>query len=168
MTIRPFELGRDDVDELTRLLHAAYRELLEMGLAFTATRQTAETTRDRIAGAHCLLAIDEGRMIGTATVDRGGPHHRVAYYQSPTVAVFSQFGVDPQRRGEGIGKALLAASEDWARAAGCTELALDTSDQAVHLIELYEMWGFSIVDRHDWRPGVNYLSVVMSKRLADP
>lgn len=107
-------------------------------------------------------------MIGTATVDRGGAHHRVAYYHSPTVAVFSQFGVDPLRRGEGIGKALLAACEAWARTAGCKELALDTSDQAVHLIQLYEAWGFSMVDTHDWRPGVNYLSVVMSKRIADP
>ena len=46
-----------------------------------------------------------------------------------------------------------------------TELALDTSENATHLIALYEKWGYTQVATHDWRPGVNYLSVVMSKRL---
>lgn len=37
---------------------------------------------------------------------------------------------------------------------------------ATHLIALYEKWGYTQVATHDWRPGVNYLSVVMAKSLA--
>ena len=35
--------------------------------------------------------------------------------------------VDPDMRGQGIGRALVAVAEEWARAKGCTEMASDTS-----------------------------------------
>lgn len=34
--------------------------------------------------------------------------------------------VDPEHRGKGVGKALIEASEDWARTQGCVEFASDT------------------------------------------
>ena len=34
--------------------------------------------------------------------------------------------VEPDRRGRGIGRALLTAAEEWARREGCTEFASDT------------------------------------------
>ncbi len=34
--------------------------------------------------------------------------------------------VDPDHRRSGIGRALVVAAEDWARAQGCTEIASDT------------------------------------------
>jgi GNAT superfamily N-acetyltransferase len=165
--VRAFDLEKDDVDRLTELLHRAYAELLEQGLEFTATRQSSETTRERIQGGCCFVAEDEGQYVGTATVEPGGPDHRVRHYRLPSVAVFSQFGVDPSRRSEGIGGDLLRACKTWAAHRGLTEIALDTSEQAHHLIELYRRWGFELVDTHDWRPGVNYLSVVMSRRLSE-
>lgn len=170
--IRPFDLETDDLVALTALLHRAYAELLEQGLRFTATAQPPEQTRSRIEGGMCYLAVDGDSMIGTATAHENDPDDDVRYYRRPGVATFSQFGVDPQRRGEGIGQALLRACEAWALEAGHREIALDTSEQATHLIALYKKWGFEIVDSHDYRPtdhqpsGVNYLSVVMSKRLA--
>ncbi len=35
--------------------------------------------------------------------------------------------VDPDCRGHGVGRALVAAGEEWARAAGCREMASDTN-----------------------------------------
>jgi aminoglycoside 6'-N-acetyltransferase I len=35
--------------------------------------------------------------------------------------------VDPDWRGSGVGRALVQAAEDWARSAGCREMASDTS-----------------------------------------
>ena len=50
-------------------------------------------------------------------------------------------------RGQGVGKALLSASEDWARSRGCTEMASDTelgneASEAAHL-----RLGFEVVGR---------------------
>jgi aminoglycoside 6'-N-acetyltransferase I len=35
--------------------------------------------------------------------------------------------VDPDMRGQGLGRALVEAAESWARAQGCTEMASDTT-----------------------------------------
>lgn len=60
---------------------------------------------------------------------------------------------------------LLNRVESRAAQEGYLELALDTAESASHLIGLYERLGFRIVDSHDWRPGTNYSSVIMSKSL---
>jgi aminoglycoside 6'-N-acetyltransferase I len=57
---------------------------------------------------------------------------------SSPVGYLEGWFVIPRTRGQGVGKCLLAASEDWARSRGCTEMASDTdignkSSAAVHL-----------------------------------
>jgi aminoglycoside 6'-N-acetyltransferase I len=42
------------------------------------------------------------------------------------VAFLEGWFVSPDARGRGVGRALVAASEEWARSQGCTELASDT------------------------------------------
>ncbi len=156
----------DSLAELTDLLHRAYRELAEAGMHFTATHQTVETTARRVQEGECWVAELDGKLVGTIVWVRPDPEDRVAYYRHPHVAHFGQFGVCPHHRGLGIGQALLQKVEAEALQAGFTELALDTSENATHLIGLYTQWGYAQVATHDWRPGVNYLSVVMSKLLA--
>lgn len=162
--IRKLQAG-DSLAELTDLLHRAYRELAEAGMRFTATHQTVETTARRVQEGECWVAELDGKLVGTIVWVRPDPEDHVAYYRHPHVAHFGQFGVDPHHRGLGIGQALLQKVEAEALRAGYTELALDTSENAAHLIALYTQWGYAQVATHDWRPGVNYLSVVMSKRL---
>lgn len=163
MDIRLLEAS-DDMEALTEMLHRAYRELLEMGLHFTATRQTVETTRLRASEGECWVAVEEGMIIGTITWVKGHPAHDVAYYQRPQLAYFTQFGVDTNARGRGIGRELLFLVESRAASSGHSEMALDTSIQATHLIELYARYGYEIVDEHQWE-SVNYLSVIMAKNL---
>jgi aminoglycoside 6'-N-acetyltransferase I len=71
-----------------------------------------------------LLAEDPaGRAIGLAELSirgcaEGCRTERVAYLEG--------WFVEPGARTRGVGRALVAASEDWARAQGCTEFASDT------------------------------------------
>jgi GNAT superfamily N-acetyltransferase len=111
------------------------------------------------------VALAEGSLVGTIVWVRPSEDEDVAYYRLPHVAHFGQFGVDPDHRHQGVGGRLLAQVEGQARSGGFLELALDTSEYAHHLIALYERLGFAIVDRHDWRPNVNYPSVIMAKPL---
>jgi GNAT superfamily N-acetyltransferase len=49
--------------------------------------------------------------------------------------------VDPTRRSEGIGKALIAAIRGWARERGATHLELDSADARVDAHRFYEREG---------------------------
>ena len=51
-----------------------------------------------------------------------------------------------------------------ARELGFTQLAIDTSEHASHLIKTYERRGYNFIEFHQWNI-TNYRSVVMSKNL---
>ena len=155
---------QDDLGELTKLLNRAYARLADMGLNFVATYQDEATTRRRIADAECFVAEADGKIVGTILLRLPGVSHGCDWYNQPNVAVFGQFGVEPDFQGHGIGSALLAHVEEKAKEAGATELALDTAKPATHLIELYQKKGFRIVDEVQWDI-TNYRSVIMSKDL---
>lgn len=55
--------------------------------------------------------------------------------------------VDADKRRRGIGRALVAAAEDWARAQGCAEFASDTQIDNQASAAAHEALGFSEVDR---------------------
>lgn len=59
---------------------------------------------------------------------------------------------------------LLQRAEQWAKDSGFAELAMDTAEQATHLVELYARFGYEHVGWVHW-PGKVYRSVVLSKRL---
>lgn len=171
VTIRPLA-EPDSLDELTALLHRAYAPLGAAGLNFTAVDQSEQVTRERIAGGHCLVAVDGDRIVGTATV-RGmhdpnrDRHARVSpWFFRRDVAHLNQFAVDPAGQGRGVGARLMAACEDWARAQGHHGIALDTAEPATHLRERYERAGYREVTRLQ-RDGKHYRSIVMLKPLGD-
>jgi hypothetical protein len=58
----------------------------------------------------------------------------------------------------------MAAVEDLACAADASELALDTAEPALHLIDWYERRGYRFIEYVQWR-GKRYRSVIMSKTL---
>lgn len=154
--------SNDDVAQLTALLHRAYKELADMGLRYTATWQTAAITEERIQGGRCTVAVLNGRFVGTVTFYRESDG--CEWYERPDVASFGQFGVDPDFRGQGIGRTLLDIVEAQARESGAEELALDTAEGATHLISLYLKRGFRFVQHVQWHE-TNYRSVILSKRL---
>jgi GNAT superfamily N-acetyltransferase len=159
------EWGPDDsIEDLTELLHRAYRPLGEAGLNFTAVDQSVEVTRSRIAHGTCFVAINDGRIVGTVTVEPPYADSPCEYYRTPAVAAAHQLAVEPEIQGSGLGALLLKRAEDWARDKGYRELAIDTAAPAAHLIDYYKRRGFQPVGRVQWR-GKTYESVVLSKAL---
>ncbi|HLK38910.1 MAG TPA: GNAT family N-acetyltransferase [Polyangiaceae bacterium] len=55
--------------------------------------------------------------------------------------------VEPARRGAGVGRVLMQAAEEWARAKGCRELASDTWIDHESSQRAHEALGFEVVDR---------------------
>lgn len=135
-----------------------------MGFNYTAFDQSEEVTRERIAGGSCLVAVDGPVLIGTVMFYAPGKSTGCPWYERPGIATIGQFGVLPAYQGQGIGNMLLGKTLRRAVSAGASELALDTSEGADHLIGWYERHGFRFVEYAQWT-GKTYRSVIMSKSL---
>ena len=167
VTIRLLE-PTDSIEELTEVLHRAFKSLADMGLHFTAVDQSPQVTRQVIKDAECYVAVLKGRIVGTCTFKckktdqtTGSP-----WLDHPDVVSHTQLAVDPDLPAMGIARALHDVIEDRARELGATEIALDTAENAKHLVRLYQWSGYRIVDTA-YAVHTNYRSVVMSKRLRE-
>ncbi len=70
-----------------------------------------------------LIAFDEdGRAIGMAELFI---RNHAEDCETDRVAYLEGWYVDPGARRQGVGRALIAAAEDWARRQGCTEFGSD-------------------------------------------
>jgi GNAT superfamily N-acetyltransferase len=163
----------DSLESLTALLHRAYAPLAAMGLNFTAVDQPVAHTARRIADGHCIVAERDGVVVGSVVVEGAWDAHRMPgarrcpWYLRRDVAHLHQLGVEPSAQGLGIGRALVAACEQWARERGYRAIALDTAAPAAHLRAWYARLGYADVDEVQWE-GKTYRTVIMVKPLAQP
>jgi len=162
-TIRRFQVG-DSLAELTELLHAAYRQLGDLGFNYTAVDQSIQVTEKRLAAGECLVAVSGRRLVGTITFYPKEAAAGCPWYDRPEVSSLGQFGVLPTLQRMGFGRRLLAAAEDLALGTGAEELALDTAEGATHLVDWYHRCGWRFVEHAHWR-GKTYRSVIMSKSI---
>jgi RimJ/RimL family protein N-acetyltransferase len=161
--IRPLK-DADSITELTALVRAAYKQLGEMGFRYWGTWQSEDDTGDRCAEGHCLVAEQNGELIGTVTVRNSFDLSDPDWSREPSTWIVGQFAVRPDSQRSGIGSRLMTEAERHAFENGGTECAIDTAEGAAHLIDYYHDRGYRKVGMVDW-DGTNYVSVVMSKRL---
>lgn len=162
ITIRPFSQN-DSISELTSLLHRAYKRLADMGLYFVATYISEEDMQSFIDRGECFVAVSGEKIIGTILLypmDKNTPE----IYQRDDLQVFGKFAVEPEYQCKGIGGMMMDYIEKYVKEKGIKELALDTAEQAQHLIDYYSKRGFKQVGYYKWTT-TNYRSVVMTKRL---
>ena len=91
-----------------------------------------------------LVADDGGALVGFVelsirNIAEGCSTDRVAYLEG--------WWVDVGKRRQGIGRALVRAAEEWARAQGCTELASDTEIDNESSAAAHAALGFEEVER---------------------
>ena len=79
-----------------------------------------------------------------ATLDDERVGAAVVRIEPPGQALLWDLRVAPGSRGQGIGAALLAAGEEWARARGCGRLNVETQDINVAACRFYESRGFRL------------------------
>lgn len=83
-----------------------------------------------------LVADDDGQLVGFCTGYQDMHSVRFGYR-----AWVEDLAVDPGRRSEGIGKALLDAIKAWARERGATHLELDSAETRTDAHRFYEREG---------------------------
>jgi GNAT superfamily N-acetyltransferase len=85
----------------------------------------------------CVLVADDGGvLVGICTVYQDIHSVRFGYR-----AWVEDLAVDPTRRSEGIGKALLDAAKEWAKARGATHFELDSALERTDAHRFYRREG---------------------------
>ncbi|MCC6228700.1 MAG: GNAT family N-acetyltransferase [Phycisphaerales bacterium] len=161
----------DPIPEITKLLHRAYAAQVAMGLAPLAGRQDDATTARRCNSGECYVATLKDtthprgeRIVGIILFHEEEPDQGPPWFQQPHVDSFSQFAVDTNLQGRGIGQILLDTVERRARECGSTELALSMADPDTALKNFYLKRGYRFVEFWKW-PYTNYTSAILSKTL---
>jgi GNAT superfamily N-acetyltransferase len=162
----------DPIPDITKLLHRAYAGQVAMGLRPLAGRQDDETTRRRCHSGECYLAVIDDpartphseRIVGVILFHEVEPDQGPPWFQNKFVDSFSQFAVDPDVQGKGIGLHLLNTAEDRAKSCGASELACSMAEPDSNLLNFYFKRGYRFIEHWQW-PYTNYRSAILSKSL---
>jgi RimJ/RimL family protein N-acetyltransferase len=140
MSLRVRAAEPADAAELVVLASAVAAEPEGWLLADARWRSVADERRyiralKRHPDGALLVAEDEGALVGRLSIARD-PHPSSAHVADLGLMVLAPF------RRRGIGAALLAAAEEWARAAAVTKLELHVFPHNEPAIALYEKHGY--------------------------
>jgi GNAT superfamily N-acetyltransferase len=140
-SLRPMEVRAAEHEDIEALI-AAYQWL------FAPPGSTPSVWDERRAAVALGQAVDSHDAAVLVSVDEAGAItgfitgyldiHSVRYGYRCWV---EDFAVDPGRRSQGIGKALLEAMRGWARERGATHLELDSADARLDAHRFYEREG---------------------------
>lgn len=98
-----------------------------------------------------LVAVDVDRPVGTVTwCPPGSASAQLA--RRPDQGEFRTLAVDPDARGRGVGRALVEACVERARAAGLDEVLLCSLTEMTTAHRLYLSMGFERRPALDWSP----------------
>jgi GNAT superfamily N-acetyltransferase len=144
-----------DIPALVQLINAAF--IVEQ-FVFDGDRINAEETRAFMAAGKFLLAEDAAGFAGCVYLeirqDRG---------------YLGLLAVDPARQGTGLGRRLVAAAEEYFRAAGCSAIDLRVISQRTPLPPFYRRLGYAEIGTAPFSPSLQTKVpghyIVMSKRL---
>jgi ribosomal protein S18 acetylase RimI-like enzyme len=89
-----------------------------------------------------LGALQDGRVLGTATLEMDQTLGDDDVDLPPDTASLRMLGVAPDARGTGVGRALVEACIERAREGGKSVLVLRTTDRMASARRLYEALGF--------------------------
>jgi GNAT superfamily N-acetyltransferase len=88
-----------------------------------------------------LLARDDERPVGRAAVAVGADAYRLDRFQRPDMAVLWDIRVAPERRRQGVGRALFWQAAGWAKERGYGQLGLETQNVNVAACRFYARQG---------------------------
>lgn len=164
MTIEVREVRPEEHTEAGEVTADSYREFAREGDPdWPEYLQRIVDIEGRTAVAIVLVAIEDGRIVGTVTLELDGRIDDDHGTLAPDEAHIRMLGVRPDARGRGIGSLLMAACEERARTAGRTLVTLNTAGSMEAAQRMYESLGYERGE--DWRFSPDFVLLSYSKRL---
>lgn len=133
--VRLAEAG--EAEDIARVINAAFRPAEEFFVE--GDRITVDGVRALFGKGAFLIAED---FVGAIYVELRGAR-----------AYFGLLSVDPARQGAGIGKALIAEAEEFARSHGCRHMDIRVVNLRTELPARYEKLGYVHAGTEPWPDG---------------
>jgi aminoglycoside 6'-N-acetyltransferase I len=140
-----FLAGRDDLDAVGEMMASLWPEGSAAEHAGEAETLIASGRCGTLAGAILVARNADGEPEGFLQV--GLRSHADGCDVAQPVGFVEGWFVRPEARRRGIGRALLRAGEDWARARGCVEMGSDALIDNLPSCDAHRALGFEVVDR---------------------
>jgi ribosomal protein S18 acetylase RimI-like enzyme len=136
-----------EYEEAGRVTALAYREFVrpENGEWNDYLERIADV-RERAGRTVVLVAVEDGRILGSATLELEGRTEEGEPPVPPDEAHLRMLGVHPDARRRGIARMLMDASVEEARGAGKRRLTLNTTRRMRAAQSMYEALGFERMD----------------------
>ena len=142
LPIRTAQAG--DTAEWTRLRLALWDDVSHEGAAAEVDRYLAGYPAPTLMAAFVCVR-PEGGLCGMVEV---AIHESAPGCATENVGYLEAWYVDPDWRGRGVGRALVARAEAWALAAGCREMASDTTPSYPVSPQAHAALGYEEVERY--------------------
>lgn len=136
-----------DIDALNPVINRAFAV---ESFFITGERVSPQRTREYMQAGRFLLAEESGAIIGCVYVELHGD-----------CAYLGLLSVDPARQGNGLGRRLVAAAEEFAREMGARHMDLTVVNLRTELPPFYQKLGYRIV-------GIEPIRAEMVPRVTQP
>jgi ribosomal protein S18 acetylase RimI-like enzyme len=140
--IRPVRPG--EYNEAGRVTALAYQEFVppDPSPGWKEYLDAIADITGRVDRTTVLVAVQDGRIVGSATIEIDSTIGDDDHELPRDVAALRMLGVDPSVRRAGIGRALVEASMEAARARGKGRFILRTTSRMTSAQRLYQSMGF--------------------------
>jgi ribosomal protein S18 acetylase RimI-like enzyme len=140
------EASPEEYVEAGRVTAEAYREFVRPGDDdWERYLLRIADVEARAGPTTIMVALEDGRVLGSLTLEldaRMRDDEDEPRPLEPGEAHIRMLGVDPAARARGVARALMAASEERARAAGKTFITLHTTQRMQAAQAMYERLGY--------------------------
>lgn len=134
-------------EEITELIHLAFKEKAERGLKYLATYQDIETTKKRVGDGICLVALLDHKLVGTGSIRFFQPHSKYKKWHNKAIYAYSgQLAVHPDYKKLGIGSMLQEERIKIAIANNADEFLSHTSIHAKDIHAFLKKFGFKKIE----------------------
>ena len=137
------EARPEEFEEAGAVTALAYREFVAPGEEnWERYLDVIADVGARAATAPVFIAVEDGRVLGSATLELGARIEDDDPPLAPDEAHIRMLGVHPDARGRGVARALMDACFAGAREAGRTRVTLHTTSRMRVAQAMYEAMGF--------------------------